>query len=82
MISDLIEKIEEAIQRGEKPFYVCATAGTTVVGAFDPINQIADVCETYDLWLHVDGAWGGTSLLSKKYKHPAGRCRKVNLLPT
>ena len=69
IVSNLIEQIEESIARGEKPFYVCATAGTTVGGAFDPINDIADVCEKYDMWLHVDGAWGGASLLSRKYKH-------------
>ena len=31
-----------------------ATGATTVVGAFDPINGIADICEKYNLWLHVD----------------------------
>jgi len=69
IMTDLVEQIEAAIERKEKPFYVCATAGTTVGGAFDPINDIADVCEKYGLWLHVDGAWGGASLLSRKYKH-------------
>lgn len=34
--------------------YVNATAGTTVYGAFDPINAIADICEKYNMWLHVD----------------------------
>ncbi len=36
------------------PLFVNATAGTTVYGAFDPINDIADICEKYNLWLHVD----------------------------
>lgn len=34
--------------------FVNATAGTTVYGAFDPINDIADICEKYKIWLHVD----------------------------
>jgi glutamate/tyrosine decarboxylase-like PLP-dependent enzyme len=47
---------------------VSATAGTTVIGAFDPINEIASVCEKYKLWLHVDAAWGGGALVSGKHK--------------
>lgn len=40
--------------QGHIPMYVNATAGTTVYGAFDPINEIADICEKYNMWLHVD----------------------------
>lgn len=36
------------------PLFVNATAGSTVYGAFDPISEIADICEKYNLWLHVD----------------------------
>jgi dTDP-4-amino-4,6-dideoxygalactose transaminase len=38
------------------------------LGAFDPIDKIADLCEKYNLWLHVDAAWGGGALMSQKYK--------------
>ncbi|XP_031344183.1 glutamate decarboxylase-like [Photinus pyralis] len=55
---------------GHIPFFVSATSGTTVLGAFDPIPEIADICEKYNMWLHVDAAWGGGLLLSKKYRHP------------
>ena len=46
-----------------------ATAGTTVVGAFDPLDAIADVCERHGLWLHVDACWGGGGLMSPHCRH-------------
>ena len=51
-------------EAGHRPMLVVATAGTTVRGAFDPIDALADVCEREDLWLHVDGAFGGSALLT------------------
>lgn len=36
------------------PFFVNATAGTTVLGAFDPLNRIADISERNGIWMHVD----------------------------
>lgn len=36
------------------PFLVSCTSGTTVQGAFDPLDRIADVCEKHKLWMHVD----------------------------
>lgn len=43
--------------------------GTTVLGAYDPIEDIHEVCREFDLWLHVDAAWGGGALVSKKHRH-------------
>ncbi|PIO41232.1 hypothetical protein AB205_0131940, partial [Aquarana catesbeiana] len=54
IVSDLEEKILKAKEQGHVPFYVSATAGTTVYGAFDPFSEIADICEKYGLWMHVD----------------------------
>lgn len=63
-------KMEEIIQLGKIPFFVSATAGTTVAGKFDPISEIAQVVKKYkDCWLHVDGAHGGCVLLSEQHKH-------------
>ena len=53
-VTDLRHRIEEAISNNRKPFMVVATAGTTVFGAFDPIEEIADLCEEFEMWLHVD----------------------------
>lgn len=69
IIEDLRAKIKQSIAEGERPFYVCATSGTTVIGAFDSLNEIADICAEYKLWMHVDAAWGGGALLSRKHKH-------------
>ncbi|XP_042696425.1 acidic amino acid decarboxylase GADL1 isoform X2 [Chrysemys picta bellii] len=54
--------------KGAAPFLVCATAGTTVLGAFDPLDKIADICEKHGLWLHVDASWGGSALMSRKHR--------------
>ena len=55
MIPALLEaEIERAKREGGVPFFVSATAGTTVLGAFDPFHEIADICEKHKLWFHVD----------------------------
>lgn len=53
-VDDLIKNIEGVLEEGGQPFFVNATAGTTVLGAFDDLNAIADVCDKYKLWMHVD----------------------------
>lgn len=40
--------------QGLVPFFVSATAGTTVYGAFDPLIAIADICKKHGVWMHVD----------------------------
>lgn len=67
-IIHLEQEINRALDEEAKPFMVSATAGTTVIGAFDPLNEIADICKKYGLWLHVDAAWGGGALMSRKHK--------------
>ncbi|XP_068453842.1 cysteine sulfinic acid decarboxylase isoform X2 [Clinocottus analis] len=66
---DLDKKIKLAKSQGAVPFLVSCTSGTTVRGAFDPLDCIADVCEKHKLWMHVDAAWGGSVLFSKKHSH-------------
>ena len=70
MITEELEKkIVADMHEGFIPTFVNATAGTTVLGAFDPINKIADITEKYGIWLHVDGAYSGGVIFSDKYKH-------------
>ncbi|KAF2175043.1 PLP-dependent transferase [Zopfia rhizophila CBS 207.26] len=55
-LDKLVQKSKDA---GEVPFFVNATAGTTVLGSFDPMDEISSICKKHNLWLHVDGSWGG-----------------------
>ncbi len=50
--------IDADVAAGAVPVAVIATAGSTLTGAVDPIDAIADVCEPRGVWLHVDGAYG------------------------
>ncbi len=65
----LENEITASFQRGEKPFFVAATCATTLLGAYDPIDQMAVICKKYDIWLHADGSFGGSVLLSDKHRH-------------
>lgn len=70
MIPDeLALAIEHSYSDKKTPFFVAATAGTSVLGAFDPLLAIAEITKKYGLWLHVDGAWGAPVLFSEQYRH-------------
>ena len=65
----LKETIENDIANGLHPILINLTAGTTVLGAFDEILDVSDYCKQKNIWLHVDGAYCGPVLFSKKYRH-------------
>lgn len=54
----LAAAIDEDLARGVTPIAVVASAGTTLTGAIDPIDALAEVCAERGVWLHVDGAYG------------------------
>ena len=54
--------VRDALEEHREVFAVVASAGTTNGGVVDDINDIADVCSEFDVWLHVDGAYGGAGL--------------------
>ena len=67
------EALEAAIRAdlaaGLKPFFVTATVGTTSTSSIDPVPAIADIAERYKLWLHVDGAYGGSACVVPEFNH-------------
>ena len=69
LAEDLEIQIQEDLNKGYLPFFVNATAGTTVLGAFDDVVSISKLCKSYNLWLHLDGAYCGSVIFSKQYKY-------------
>jgi glutamate/tyrosine decarboxylase-like PLP-dependent enzyme len=65
----LLDRIRADLSGGHRPMMINATAGTTVRGAFDPIRDLAAVAKEFGLWLHVDGALGGSMVLSTSHRH-------------
>jgi L-2,4-diaminobutyrate decarboxylase len=61
--------LDEAARRGRRVIAVAASACSTALGAFDPLEPIADFCHKHGLWLHVDGAHGAAAALTGKYRH-------------
>jgi glutamate/tyrosine decarboxylase-like PLP-dependent enzyme len=62
-----VNKLKNAIAKdrleGLQPFCIIASAGTTNTGTVDPLDTIAAICKTEDMWMHVDGAYGGAAIL-------------------
>ena len=83
-VKELAKRIEEIElesasridARARVPFFVACTAGSTVRGSFDEIEEIVKVCRSYEaranpsefrsIWVHVDGAWGGSAMFSSR----------------
>ena len=65
-VESLRRAVAEDRADGKRPFCVIANAGTTNTGAVDPLDQLADLCERENLWLHVDGAYGAAACLSER----------------
>ena len=70
----LKKAVEQSIKQGHTPFFIGLTAGTTVLGAFDPVPECRSIADQYNLWLHIDGAWGAPVLFSQKHKHLLEGC--------
>ncbi|KAJ5174433.1 uncharacterized protein N7482_000310 [Penicillium canariense] len=76
--AELEKRVQKAQSEGRTPFYVNATAGTTVLGSFDPFEEIAAICQKYNLWFHVDGSWGGSFVFSRRQRQKLAGSEKAN----
>jgi L-2,4-diaminobutyrate decarboxylase len=61
--------IERATARGRRVIGIVAAAGSTATGAFDPLDELADLAAAHGLWLHVDAAHGGGLAVSPRERH-------------
>ena len=83
-VDALREQIENDLRDGLRPCCVVASAGTVNTGGVDPLNEIADVANQFDLWFHVDGAYGAPGVLDERKKplfHGLERADSVSLDP-
>ena len=76
----LREAIEADRAAGLRPFAVVASAGTTNTASVDPLGAIADLCEEFGLWMHVDGAYGASALCSPEQKKRLAGIERSNSL--
>ncbi len=68
-VGELEQAVQKCLQDDLVPMAVVATAGTTDFGAIDPLRRVAAVCERFGVWLHVDAAYGGGLLASRRRRH-------------
>ena len=68
-VDSLRAQIEDDLRQGLRPCCVVASAGTVNTGVVDPLEAIAEIAKQFDLWFHVDGAYGAPGVLDERKKH-------------
>src|SRR5436189_2336746 len=67
-VDDLVAKVTADLEAGYVPFCVVGNAGTVDTGAVDPLGEIREVANRFELWMHVDGSYGAFAVLAKSAK--------------
>jgi aromatic-L-amino-acid decarboxylase len=65
---ELARQIAADRAAGLRPFFCCASLGTTSSLAFDPVRAIGEICRDAGLWLHVDAAMAGVAAICPEYR--------------
>ena len=68
-VDALRQSIEADLREGLRPFCVVGSAGTVNTGVVDPLSEIAKVADEFELWFHVDGAYGAPGVLDERKNH-------------
>jgi len=67
-LESLEQTIRDDISKGYNPFCLVGNAGTVNTGAIDDLKALKLLCKKYDLWFHIDGAFGALAKLTDQYK--------------
>src|SRR5438067_6217189 len=68
-VDDLVAKITADLEEGYVPFCVVANAGTVNTGAVDPLAEIREIADRFELWMHVDGSYGAFAVLAESARN-------------
>jgi aromatic-L-amino-acid/L-tryptophan decarboxylase len=68
-VDALRQSIKADLREGLRPFCVVGSAGTVNTGVVDPLSEIANVADEFELWFHIDGAYGAPGVLDERKKH-------------
>ncbi|KAF7038951.1 hypothetical protein CFC21_049039 [Triticum aestivum] len=63
------DAVEADVASGLVPLYLCATVGTTGLGAVDPVRDLGELARRHGIWLHVDAAYAGSALICPEFQH-------------
>ncbi len=81
MRPDLLEKaIEIDLASGKRPCCIVASVGSTSTTAIDPVPAIADIADRYNVWLHVDAAYGGSAAVAPEMRHVLNGAERAHSL--
>lgn len=76
--TELAAAIEKDIKNGLSPCCVVATFGTTSTVGVDPIKEIGEICDHYNIWLHIDAAYLGSALILPEVRQLINKYKNVN----